>query len=64
MKQWSDGNIFVTSKLTSEICLVIVKEQYLGGLHCYTCLLFRRMAKFKMAAIVVVVVLFILLICA
>ena len=48
MEWW---HIFATSKLTSEMCLVIVKEQYLGGWLCFTCLFFCRIAKFKMAAI-------------
>ena len=47
MEWW---HVFVTSKLTSEMCSVIVKEQYLGGWHCFTCLLFCGIAKFKMAA--------------
>ena len=33
------------------VCSNIIKEQYLGGWHCFTCFFFWRIAKFNMAAI-------------
>ena len=39
------------SSKISKMCLAIVKEQYLGGWHCLTCLLFCRISKLKMAEI-------------
>ena len=33
------------------MCAVIVKEQYLGGWHSFTCRFFCRIAKFRIATI-------------